>query len=156
MPSHRRNMPEQEHSIKERAHELFVEPPRPEVGAQPTKPFPAYLRETPAKPLSPLTKTLFWIVGIIVAVLFLAALWRITHRRGDAPRRKPDRPPAEVEDVLFPSRGRSTRLLTGVPARGSVRTQPASPLPFPIPSSSGAGRLQGGELVLGRTLQSAT
>ena len=53
MPSHPRNMPEQEHSIKERSHELFVEPTQ---GAAPrtTKPFPVYLRETPAQPLSPL------------------------------------------------------------------------------------------------------
>lgn len=81
MPSHPRNMPEQEHSIKVRSHELFVEPVLPADGIKPTKPFPVYLRETPAQPLSPLTKAVFWILGIIVAGLFAAAIWRISHRQ---------------------------------------------------------------------------
>ena len=39
-----------------------------------------YLRETPAEPLSPLTKAILWIGGTIVALLFLAAIWRAaTH-----------------------------------------------------------------------------
>jgi hypothetical protein len=81
MPSHPRNMPEQERSIKARSHELFVEPVQAAEANKPTKPFPVYLRETPAQPLSPLTKAVFWIVGIIVAGLFLAAVWRISHRQ---------------------------------------------------------------------------
>jgi len=85
MPFERQNMSDQEISIKEREHELFVKPPQT-VTSRPVKPFPVYLRETPAEPLSPTTKAILWIVGIIVAMLFLAALWKITHpRRVKAP-----------------------------------------------------------------------
>src|SRR5262245_7793738 len=92
MPSQPRNTPEQEYSMKARARELFVEPPRPAASPGPTRPFAVYLRETPAEPLSPFTRTVFWIVGVVVAALFVAALWRITHRRGPVPRPGPDRP----------------------------------------------------------------
>jgi len=91
MPSHPRNMPEQEHSIKARAHELFVE----EVPVAPpavTKPFKVYLRETPAYPVSPAIKVTLWIVGLLVAGLFVSALWRVSHRPGG-------RPPAGVEST---------------------------------------------------------
>ena len=80
MPSQPRNMPEQEHSIKVRSNELYVED-TPVVPARATKPFPVYLRETPARPLSPGIKAIFWVLGIIVAVLFLAAIWRVAHRQ---------------------------------------------------------------------------
>ncbi|SRR5579885_3047887 len=91
MPSHPRNMPEQEHSIKARAHELFVEevPVAPSAG---TKPFEAYLRETPAYPVSPAIKVTLWIVGLVVAGLFVLALWRVSHRPAG-------RPPAGVESA---------------------------------------------------------
>jgi hypothetical protein len=83
MPSHPRNMPEQEHSIKERSHELFVEDtPVPEAA---TKPFKVYLHETPAQPLSLGFKALIWVLGVIVGVLFLLALWRIAHRHQARP-----------------------------------------------------------------------
>ena len=85
MPPESRNLPEQEQSIKARAHELYVEPERPASG-KPVKEFPAYLRETPAVPLSTSTKVVLWIVGIIVALLFVAALWRVSLRHG--PRRQ--------------------------------------------------------------------
>ena len=81
MPSHPRNMPEQERSIKARSHELFVEPDQASGALKPTKPFPTYLRETPAQPLSAFTKAVFWMIGLIVAGLFLAAIWRISHRQ---------------------------------------------------------------------------
>jgi len=85
MPSHPRNMPEQEHSIKERSHELFVEDaPANPAGA--TKPFKAYLRETPAHPLSPGIRALFWVIGIIVGALLLMAIWRVSHRQAARPR----------------------------------------------------------------------
>jgi hypothetical protein len=80
MPSHSRNISEQEHSIKQRSHALFVEPAQTAEGTKPTKPFPVYLRETAAQPFSPLTKAIFWLLGLIVAALFLAALWRMSHR----------------------------------------------------------------------------
>ncbi len=80
MPSHPRNMPEQEHSIKARSHELFVEQDPAGMRTK-TKPFPVYLRETPARPMSAFTKVLFWFLGIIVGLLFLAAVWRIGHHQ---------------------------------------------------------------------------
>jgi hypothetical protein len=80
MPSHSRNISEQEHSIKQRSHALFVEPGQTAEAPKPTKPFPTYLRETPAQPFSPLTKAIFWLLGLVVAALFLAALWRMSHR----------------------------------------------------------------------------
>jgi hypothetical protein len=93
MPSHPRNMPEQEHSIKARSHALFVEED-PVAPAVATKPFEVYLRETPALPLSPGTKAVFWVLGIIVAALFLAALWRISNRHAGRP--SADKSPEEV------------------------------------------------------------
>jgi hypothetical protein len=90
MPSQPRNMPEQERSIKARSHELFVQPLQAAEGTRPTKPFPDYIRETPAHPMSSLTKSIFWLVGIVVVGLFLAAIWRITHHnRPQRPARKP-------------------------------------------------------------------
>ncbi len=84
MPSQRRNMPEQEHSIKARSHELFVEE-TPIGPARATRPFRDYLRETPALPLSGGIKAIFWVVGIIVGVLFLLAIWRASNRLGGKP-----------------------------------------------------------------------
>jgi hypothetical protein len=79
MGSERRNMPEQERSIREREQELFVEPQERTTPEPPLKPFPIYLRETPAIPISPEVKVILWIVGIAVLLLLCVALWR-THR----------------------------------------------------------------------------
>jgi hypothetical protein len=81
MPSESGNMPEQEISIKARARELFVES-EPASAARPVKPFPVYLRETPAVPISGTIKAVLWMVGIIVALLFIAAVWRLMVRYG--------------------------------------------------------------------------
>jgi hypothetical protein len=81
MPTESTNLPEQEYSIKARAGELYVEPPRPGPIKQ-VKAFPVYLRETPAEPLSTSTKVILWIAAVIVFVLFLAALWRVAQRHG--------------------------------------------------------------------------
>ena len=78
MASERQNMSDQEISIKAREHELYVKSPADE-NARPTKPFPVYLRETPAEPLSSATKAILWVVGIVVALLFLAAVWRVSQ-----------------------------------------------------------------------------
>jgi hypothetical protein len=91
MPTESRNLSEQEYSIKARAGELYVEPPRP-ASSQVVKPFPVYLRETPAVPLSTSVKVVLWIVGIIVALLFLAALWRVSQRHGARPPTPAPRP----------------------------------------------------------------
>ncbi len=93
MPSDSRDLPEQEYSIKARGSELFVERVKPQ-STGPTKPFAVYLRETPAQPLSPFTKAVLSLLGIIVAVMLLAALWRITHRTGPPPKAE-ESPPAE-------------------------------------------------------------
>jgi len=93
MPFESRNLPEQEQSIKARARELYVEQERPAPG-KPVKSFPAYLRETPAVPLSTSTKVVLWIVAIIVALLFLAALWRVSLRHGPRRQTRDPRPAA--------------------------------------------------------------
>jgi hypothetical protein len=81
MPSESRNIPEQEASIKRRAHELFVKD-TPDHVSRPTKPFPVYLRETPAFPMSSTVKAMLWFTGIIVGLLFLAAVWKLSVRHG--------------------------------------------------------------------------
>jgi hypothetical protein len=79
MAAQRGNKPEQELSIKVRSSELFVEE-TPVVPTKSTKPFAVFLRETPARPLSPGLQALLWALGVIVGILFLAALWRVSHR----------------------------------------------------------------------------
>jgi hypothetical protein len=69
-------MPEQERSIKERDQELFVEKADHRTAVPQVKPFPIYLRETPASPISPPVKAVLWVVGVGVLLLFCVALWR--------------------------------------------------------------------------------
>jgi hypothetical protein len=78
MASERQNMSDQDISIKAREAEVYLNP-LSEADSKPVKPFPVYLRETPAEPLSPTTKAILWMVGIIVGLLFLAAVWRVSH-----------------------------------------------------------------------------
>jgi hypothetical protein len=78
-------MPEQELSIRQREQELFVEPQEALPAEPPVKPFPIYLRETPAHPMSTGVKVILWIVGITVLLLFGYALWR-TQRSSRLPR----------------------------------------------------------------------
>jgi len=80
MPSERRSMPEQELSIKEREQQLYDEPHEAPPVRPPAKPFPIYLRETPAVPMSSGVKATLWIVAIVVLLLLIAALWRTQHR----------------------------------------------------------------------------
>ena len=63
----------------------------------PVKPFPIYLRETPANPMSPQVKVILWIVGIAVVLLFCAALWRT--QRPSRLRRTPGATKAAVMNV---------------------------------------------------------
>jgi hypothetical protein len=91
MRTERRSMPEQELSIKEREQELYDEPRELPPAKPPVRPFPIYLRETPAVPMSAGVKTTLWIVGIVVVLLLIAALWRTQrspriHRASAAPR----------------------------------------------------------------------
>ena len=117
MPSESRNLPEQEHSIKARAHELYVDP-RSE-SQKPVKPFPVFLRETPAVPLSAPTKVVLWIVGTIVALLFLAALWRVSTRHGPRQRTRAAQPRATAAMIRI--RPIPRRVVQG-------RPEPATPL----------------------------
>src|SRR5271157_1663231 len=89
MGSERRSMPEQELSIREREQELFVEPQDTPAAEPPVKPFPIYLRETPAHPMSTEVKVILWIVGI--------ALWRT--QRPSRLRRASSATKAAVMDV---------------------------------------------------------
>jgi len=98
MSSESRDLHEQEHSIKARGKELYVGQLKP-GNSQPTKPFLTYLRETPAQPLSTFTKAVLWIAGIVVAVLLLAALWRVSHRYGPG-RRAPKSPQPAAETAI--------------------------------------------------------
>lgn len=96
MGSERRSMPEQELSIREREQELFVEPQENPTAEPPVKPFPIYLRETPANPMSSEVKVILWIVGIAVVLLFCVALWRTQRpsrlRRAPAARKAAVKP----------------------------------------------------------------
>jgi hypothetical protein len=83
MASERQNMSDQDISIKAREHELYYTPS--DADSKPVKPFPVYLRETPAEPLSRTTKAILWIVGAVVALLFLAAVWRVSRAHGPKP-----------------------------------------------------------------------
>ncbi len=84
MPSESRNLHEQEISIKSRSHEVFAKA-EPEVRGRSTKPFPVYLRETPASPMSGVVRAMLWAAAIVVALLFLAAVWKLMIRHGPKP-----------------------------------------------------------------------
>jgi hypothetical protein len=65
----------QEQAIKARKNELFEEEARnAEEGVGPVRPFRAYLRETPAAPLSLGVKASLWGTGAVVGLLFVAAI----------------------------------------------------------------------------------
>lgn len=115
MPSQPRNMPEQEHSIKVRSKELYVEV-TPEAPLKTTKPFPVYLRETPAQPLSSGIRAIFWVLGLIVALLFLAALWRIVHRQ--ALKRPAGETDIKTARMVGPDIGQGRSELATAPGRG--------------------------------------
>jgi len=118
MGSERRSMPEQELSIREREQELFVEPQDRPAPASPVKPFPIYLRETPACPISTEVKVILWIVGIAVLLLFGVALWRV--QRAPRLRRTSSATKAALLDAapLLPTHGRGWK---GQPAQLAQR-----------------------------------
>jgi hypothetical protein len=76
MRPERRDLHEQERSIKDREQELFVEREEAPPEKPPVKPFAIYLRETPADPMATEVKVLLWIIAIVVLLLFVGALWR--------------------------------------------------------------------------------
>jgi len=69
----RRNTEDQESSIKSRANEVFSE----SNDSAPIKSFTEYLGTTSATPLSLEMKALLWVVGLIVAMLFVGAIMRV-------------------------------------------------------------------------------
>lgn len=79
MSQPQRDQREQEISIKKREGELF-RPEGDDLQTAPTKPFAEYLRETPADPLPSWVKAALWATGVVVALLFAAALWRLQSR----------------------------------------------------------------------------
>jgi hypothetical protein len=126
MPAESRNLHEQERSIKAREHELYL---KPTEEGQARKPFLEYLRETPAEPLSTTTKTILWIVAVLVVVVFLAAIWRAATRRSARPRNRavPSAvQPAALADHLSVSLTtqaiKSERISSLEPRWGSVET----------------------------------
>ena len=114
MPSESRNIPEQEASIKSRAHELFVKP-QPDQAMRPTKPFPVYLRETPAFPMSSTVKAMLWFAGIIVGLLFLAAVWKLSVRHGPRQLAPDQRPAAKPTGIPKSLQSYPTSSLIGLP-----------------------------------------
>ena len=118
MGSERRSMPEQELSIREREQELFAEPQETPTAEPPVKPFPIYLRETPANPMSSEVKVILWIIGIAVVLLFCVALWRT--QRPSLLRRTSAAPKAAVLNVapLLPTHGRRWKGETAQLAQG--------------------------------------
>jgi hypothetical protein len=127
MPSESRNIPEQEASIKSRAHELFVKPEADE-GTRATKPFLVYLRETPAFPMSSTVKAMLWFAGIIVGLLFLAAVWKLSLRYG--PRQQsPRAAPATRSAGLNPRRQIEAQRRNAVQQPGNARAiSPSRPV----------------------------
>jgi Family of unknown function (DUF6479) len=104
MPDDRRNMPEQELSIKEREQQLFVESSEDQLQG-PVRPFAEYLRETPAAPLSIEVRVLLWVIGVVVVILFAGAIWKASRSSAARPKPRPAPPAADV----------STRFPAGLP-----------------------------------------
>jgi hypothetical protein len=64
----------QEQSIKARKHQLFDDDTSEFAVKGPRKPFEAFLKETPAEPLSGTAKAILWAAGMVVILLLVAAL----------------------------------------------------------------------------------
>ena len=72
-PGKNEGLEHQDKSIKARKFQLYEERDRDgSVGA--VKPFAEYVRQTPPAPLSPATKATLWALGVLIALLFIAAL----------------------------------------------------------------------------------
>ena len=62
----------QDQSIKARKWQLYEEKTRVDTGT--VKPFSVYLKDTPGAPLSPVARATLWAVGVVVVLLFVAAI----------------------------------------------------------------------------------
>jgi hypothetical protein len=86
----------QDQSIKVRKSQLFE--PKKHVEGPVIKPFPAYLDTVPPAPLTPGIKAALWTTGVVVVLLFLAAM---LFGRGERHRsRQTDRSDARPEAVV--------------------------------------------------------
>ena len=65
----------QEQSIKDRKKQLYDVDAAPVVEGS-TRPFKEFLRDTPAAPLAGGVKAMLWAVGVVVAFLLAAALFK--------------------------------------------------------------------------------
>jgi hypothetical protein len=115
MSAARHDEPEQEVSIRQREHELFRS--QDDSTSPTTRPFVEYLRETPPAPLPTWVLAVLWASAFVVALLFVAALWRSVHRaKARAPRKPPttssSRSPALSAPIaaISPQSPRSSRL----------------------------------------------
>lgn len=95
----------EEQSIKARKKELFQPEAAAAASSGPRKAIKEYLRDTRAMPLAPSTKAALWVAGVLVVLLFLAALLSASSR----PRRRAPRPRT---DRLIPQQ---TLTATGFP-----------------------------------------
>jgi hypothetical protein len=110
-PVSRESVEHEDQSIKVRKSHLF-EPT--DEGPAEVLPFEEFLRSTPPTPLSPGVKAALWVVGAIVALLFLAAL--LSVGRSSRPRGRADRAPVYRTDGLCARHrafGRSEPVATG-------------------------------------------
>lgn len=99
----REAMEQQDQSIKARKRQLFEEPAHGDDHPA-VRPFAAYLRDTPPAPLSGGVRATLWAVGVVVVLLFLAALF--LPRRPVAPRaRHGARAPAAAAPAAITSGG---------------------------------------------------
>ena len=71
-PPPREAVEHQDQSIKVRKSQLFE--PKKHVEVPVIKPFPAYLDSVPPAPLTPGIKAALWTTGVVVVLLFLAAM----------------------------------------------------------------------------------
>jgi hypothetical protein len=88
MSAERRDEPEQEISIRRREHELF-RPDADHASTTPARPFADYLRETPSAPLPTWVQAVLWALAVVVALLFVAAIWRMVHKSPPRTSRNP-------------------------------------------------------------------
>jgi hypothetical protein len=110
----------EEQSIKARKHEMFEEEQRSAEPSGPKKPAQVYLRSTPAAPLSTGVKAILWVVGAIVLLLLVAAVFT----RGRSGKGRPAKTGVVLKlnrALVLKSNGRAGRLdVRCVEAAGSA------------------------------------
>ena len=93
-PAKPEGLEHQDQSIKDRKFQLFEET-KPDGDGVLRKPFSQYVRQAPPAPLSPVIKASLWATGVLVALLFLGAIFigpKVRKRQAALP---PAHPAAE-------------------------------------------------------------